>query len=124
MIRQSPEVPGAVELADVARHILRNQFMFSDSRYASGWVWQSSQDFDPALRVVIPASSRIKSNGRFIVTHAVFVLVEDQMEYELGVPIAGAPNMPDDPYIEDFVQAFRQYQNGRSGLERDFVVSG
>lgn len=48
------------------------------------------------------------------------VLAETSTEYELQIPVVAAPNIPDDPYIETFVDGFRQYPHGRSSLAVDF----
>lgn len=119
MIRQSPEVPGAVELTDIARHIMNNQFVYIDP--SNRLVWQGGEDFNPNLRVIVPAGNRAVRNGRVLVSRAVLVVVDGLTEYELGLPVVAAPHIQDDPYIEDFVQAFRQYQEGRSLLEPDFA---
>ncbi len=118
MIRQSPEVTGAVELTDVARHVMNTQFIYfqPDNRL----VWQSSEDYDPNLRIIVQSDSEYMRKGRCLVKHAVLVVVDGLTEYKLGIPIVRAPHIPDDPYIEDFVQAFRQYKEGRYGMELDF----
>lgn len=118
MIRQSPEVPGAVELTDLARHIMNNQFIYVDP--CNRLVWQGSEDYDPNLRIFVPSGDRHMRNGRYLVSFAVLVVVDGLTEYELGLPVVRAPHIPDDPFIEDFVDAFRQYREGRSVLEPDF----
>lgn len=119
MIRQSPDVPGAVELTDVARHIVNNQFVHVDP--ANRLVWQGNEDYAPDLRVIVPSGSRHTRNGRLLVKRTVLVIIDGLTEYELGLPVVGAARIPDDPYIEDFVQAFRQYTWGRSDIEPDFA---
>lgn len=119
MIRQSPEVPGAVELTDVARHVMNHQFVYVDPK--NRLVWQGSEDYAPNLKVIVSAGNRHMRNGRYLVSRAVLVVIDGLTEYELGLPVVGASQIPDDPYIEDFVHAFRQYQDGRSNLEPDFA---
>jgi hypothetical protein len=116
MIRHHPEVPAAVELADLAQYIAGHEFIFPNPLYENAWTWQSDESFEPNLRVLVPRNSNYQRKGSLVVREAVMVLVETSAEYELAIPIADAHLMDDDPYIEDFVQAFRQYPHGRSVL--------
>ncbi len=76
MIRQTPDVPGAVELADISRHIMRTEFVFSDPALKGAWHWQSPPEYDPQLGVIIPRSSWIRRDGHFLVMQAMFGIVE------------------------------------------------
>lgn len=115
IIRRSPEVSGAVELTDVARHIINTQFLFVEP--GNRLVWQGSKDHDPNLKIFVPPEYGYRRNGRYFVSRVVLVVIDGSTDCELDIPTVGAPHIPDDPYIEDFVQAFRQYREGRSGTE-------
>jgi hypothetical protein len=120
MIREFPNVPAAVELVDVARYIYRNGFVFPDPSYDNNWVWQSPSDFEPRLRVMaLRDDTTVLNSGRLIVQKAVLVQIDGMNEYEVGIPVADAPRIKDDPYLEDFVLAYRQYPFGRSPLVAD-----
>lgn len=116
MIRQSPDVPAAVELADVSKHIMNSSFVFPDASIGNAWHWQSPKDFDPMLRVVVPQGQRVLRNGKFLIVNAGLAMVEDVTEYWVTIPIRTADRMDDDPYLIDFVEAFRQYTLGRTSL--------
>lgn len=109
MIRRYPDVPAAVELADLARHIVNAETVLPDPVYNFAWVWQSNTDLQPNLRIIVPLEASCMKRGRLVVRRAVMVLIEPSAEYELSIPVVGAPHIDDDPYIEDFVSAFRQY---------------
>ncbi len=117
MIRRFPEVPAAVELADLARHIVNAESIIPDPVYNFAWVWQGNADLSPNLRIVVPLESSLRKQGRLIVRRAVMVIIEPTAEYELSIPVVAAPHIENDPYIEDFVTAFRQYDSGDDATE-------
>lgn len=121
MIRRHPDVPAAVELADTARHIVNSESIMPDPVYNCAWVWQSSTDLRPNLRIVVPLEASCMKRGRLIVRRAVMVLVEPSAEYELSIPVVGAPHIDNDPYIEDFVNAFRQYDTDDGCVEKTTI---
>lgn len=91
--------------------------MYPDPSYNHAWVWQSPEDYDPLLRIVVPREKKLLKGSRLIIAHAVMVAVDGMTEYEQGIPIAKAQHLEDDSYMEFFVESFRQYQHGRSSLE-------
>jgi hypothetical protein len=117
MIRQSPEVPAAVELADVSSFIMRVERIVVDPVFKGGWSWQSPKEFDPLLKLVVGKSGYIYRSdiGKFVVKSSLLGIIDKGSEYWLEIP-QEPENIEDDPYIEDFVQAFRQYELGRSEL--------
>jgi len=118
MIRQSPEVPAAVELADVSKHIINTEFIFTDSSHKGSWTWQSPADYDPLLAVLVAeGDGKIRRNGTFLIKEVQLVIYGKSSEYWQSVPIRTATQIEDDLFLVDFVEAFRQYQHGRTEIQ-------
>lgn len=121
MIRRSPEVPAAVELADVTQAIFNNEFRFLEQTFKGlTWNWQSPSDFDPLLKIVVYKGHTITRLGKIIVTASNLIIYDGSDEYHLHIPVSKASKITDDPYIEDFVTAFRQYNINKP----DLLVNG
>lgn len=117
MIRQSPEVPIAVELVDVAKHVMSTQVI---NQISLGiWAWHCPEEYNPVIRLFAAEKDRTISSrmtGRLAIKYSEFVIVDEATEYKLIVDSRTAKNVPDDPYLEDFKDAFRQYKYGRSKI--------
>lgn len=117
MIRQSPEVPIAVELVDVAQHIIASEPIVRVNE--SGWRWECPRDFNPHVGLYVVEADNTKRGkkiGRIAVEYLQFSIIEPQTECSIILETRNALHISDDLFLQDFRDAFRQYPHGRSSL--------